>query len=252
MRSTVFALILAASPAAATPLFPNSVASNDLDFIRPGDPQTFACLRATGTGRREMPDPRRDDLFADGVHLFEALFTDGTMVPIWVHPDVDDPAARAAQLGPPLGHLPTAMRAPLTRVVVLDGDAGAFSEDQGRFFVLGTDRMDVRLSEDDLEETVFHETVHASLDIPHAASAAWRAAVNADGAFVTEYATNPQEDMAEHALFALPVLRHPGRLPPEIETRVRDLIPNRLAFFQALLDDGPWTRPVGPAPTCPG
>jgi hypothetical protein len=250
MRRSFLALLVMASEAAATPLFPNAIASNDLDFIRPGDARTFACVRAAGTGRREMPDPRREDLFAHDVRLFEALFTDGTVVPVWVHPDVGDAAARVAQLGPALGHLPMVMRASLTRVVVLKGHM-AFAEDRGRFFVIGTGRIDRRLADGDLAETVFHEAVHASLDIPLAASPEWLAAVEADGAHVTGYAADPREDLAESALFALALLRHPGRLPPDVEAGVRALIPNRLAFFGAVLGEGLWTRAVGPPPDCP-
>lgn len=231
-------------------MFENSVGSNNLDFIRPSDPQTYACSRFTGTGTRQMPDPRRDELMADDDRLFEAFFTDGTMVPIWIHPDVPDPETRVAQLGPPLGHLPTAMRNDLNKVVVLDSDA-AFAEDLGRFFVIGTERMDRRLADNDLEETVFHEAFHATLDIPNASDPDWLAAKQADGAVLTEYARNEREDMAEHALFALAVLRHPGRLPVRMEAQIRETIPNRLAFFQGMLDRGAWTVQVGPTPDCP-
>lgn len=242
--------------APAAPIFENSVVSNDLAFITDGDPNAFACLVALGRDRREMPDKRGGDLFADRVHVLDARFTDGTRVGIWVHPALDEDRARhyAMTVAQRLGHLPTMMRALLDHVVIHDGDETAFAEDQGRFFVLYSGNIDTRIGDHDLEETVFHESVHATLDADHAQSAAWRRAQQADGDFVTDYAArNPDgEDMAESALFAFTLLTHPGRLPAETEAELRRIMPNRLAFFADLFPPrAALFVPSGPAPDCP-
>jgi len=64
-------LLCFAMNAKAGPLYPNSVVSNDIDFIKPGDRGAFACLIYNGTSRQEMPHKARNGLFANGVHVFE-------------------------------------------------------------------------------------------------------------------------------------------------------------------------------------
>ena len=259
MLTTAACLALCAAlpcHAAAGPVFPNSVVSNDLDFIRSDDSDVFTCIRYEGRVRAEMPDKRSDELFAAGVFSHSAQFEDGTSVGIWVHPDVgsQDTAHRLAlQVADPLGKLPTVMRKQLDHVIVHEGDETAFAEDEGRFFVLYSENMATRLRNHDLEETVFHEAVHATLDHPMLTSAAWSKAQRADGDFVTTYAMdNPdKEDMAESALFAWTLLIHPGRLPKAVEERVRTVMPSRLAFFRTVfVDSGPVFQRVGPAGSC--
>jgi len=251
-----FALVLGTSHAVAEPLFPNSVVSNDLEFITTSDPHVFRCIAYSGTDRMEMPDKRGGPLMADGVHVFEARFGDGTNVGVWVHPRVGNRAqaeALAKKIGPALGRQPTVMRKKLSHVVIHRGDETAFAEDQGRFFVMYDRNIDRRLSTNDLEETIFHESVHATLDVPHASSRAWRQAQRKDGDFVTRYARdNPnQEDMAESALFAWALLRHPGRLPADVEARVRKVMPARLAVLNELLvKSGPVFQRVAPTKDC--
>ena len=96
--------------------------------------------------------------------------------------------------------------------------------------------MDTRISNNDLEETVFHESVHASLDSTYLRSQAWLDAQRSDGTFVTQYAKNnpDKEDMAESAIFAYTMLKHPGRLSRDIEDWVRIYMLNRYMFFETV------------------
>lgn len=229
-----------AGTAAAVPLFPNSVVSNDIDFITAEDPAVPGCLRYLGQATQEMAGALdTDELMAAGVHTFEAAFADGARVGVWVHPSVgtrQDAEAVAALLVGPLGRLPAVMRMPLSHVVVHSGDEAAFAEHLGNFFAVYADNVRARVSTHDLEETVFHESVHATLDVLWADSAVWRDAQAADGGFVTGYAAElPEgEDLAESALFAFAYLRHPGRLPPEVARGVEATMPARLAVFETI------------------
>ena len=252
----LFGTFAAADDAASAPIYKNSVVSNDLDFIRSGDPGVFACIRYDGELRAEMPDKRRDELFADDVFVFSAEYTDGTSVGIWVHPDVGSKSnARrlALQVAEPVGKLPTIMRSRLDHVVIHRGNETAFAEDLGRFFVLYSENMATRIRNHDLEETIFHESVHATLDHPRAKSTRWRNAQRADGDFITKYAkSKPQgEDLAESALFAWTLLIHPERLPERVEAKVRSVMPNRLEFFKEIfVESGPIFQRVGAAGSC--
>jgi hypothetical protein len=252
----LWALIcLLVGPALAQgPLYPNSVVSNDIDFIRAGDPSAYGCTRYLGQSRKEMPDKRGGDLFQDDAHVFEMQFRDGTVMEVWVSDAVTQPERFVAKLEGPLGKLPTMMRREIGHVVIHDGDETAFSEDLGHFFVLYTRNMEKLIRTNDLEETVFHEALHASVQVQVLKHRAWRRAVRRDKAFVTEYAsTNAQEDFAESGLFAYTYLRAPERLPAEVRTALPEIMGARMAYFQDLFPsvDATHTR-IGAYAGCTG
>lgn len=224
---------------AQAPLFPNSVTSNDIDFITEADPDTYDSFVFLGLADKEMPgDPSGGGLFDTDTYVFEILFSDGETLEVWCHSAFGSEAAAqeyTEKLGPRLGKLPPFQRNMLNHVVIHKGDGGAFAEIEGQFFILYSDNMDARISTNDLEETVFHESVHASYQFMYQDSPDWLNAQAADPTFVTEYAQdNPAvEDIAESALFAYTYLTYPDRLSSEIETWLEENIPNRLEFFRA-------------------
>ncbi len=225
--------------AISKPLFPNSIVSNDLEFIRTSDKSVFSCLVYIGTERAEMPDKRHDRLFDNGTFVFVANYKDGTSVGLWAHSDFDSQATAMKSVEPvaqAVGKLPTIMRSKLDHVVIHEGDETAFGEAEGHFFVLYSDNIRTRIHNHDLEETVFHESVHATLDAKYLRSRKWHNAQSADSMFITDYAANlpKKEDLAESALFAWAMLVHPGRLPDSVEKRARDIMSNRLVFFEEL------------------
>ena len=247
--------VLSPSFSYAESLFPNSVVSNDLEFIRTSDQSVFSCVAFQGTERAEMPDKRSDALFDSGTFIFQANYKDGTSVGLWAHSDFGSQSAALRFVEPvaqAIGKLPTIMRSKLDHVVIHKGDEVAFGEADGHFFVLYSDNIRTRIRNHDLEETVFHESVHATLDAKYLRNRAWRNAQRADGAFVTEYAARlpEKEDMAESALFAWTMLVHPGRLPQRIEAQVRQIMPNRLAFFEDLFLKKPLFHRVGSERGC--
>lgn len=221
------------------PLFKNSVVATDIDFITTADPSAFKSIRFVGRETKEMPDKRSEELMAEGTFVFEASFKDGDTVPIWLHPDFGSQSSAkkyADILSGPLGRLPAFMRRKLTRVVVHRGDESAFGESEGHFFVLYSENMETRVRNHDLEETVFHESVHAALDAKHLSTDAWKAAQKADGVFLTEYGErNPgKEDLAETALFVRTMQKHPGRLPANVEAWITKHLPSRVAYIKGI------------------
>jgi len=251
----LLSFIVVASSLTAEPLFPNSVVSNDLEFIKTSDDSAFACLSYEGTTRSEMPDKRHDELFAAGTFTFVARYKDGTSVGLWAHSDFGNQKQALHSIEPvaqAVGKLPTIMRSKLDHVVIHKGDETAFGEADGHFFVLYSDNIRTRIRNHDLEETVFHESVHATLDAKYLRSHTWRNAQRTDGAYVTHYAAQlpEKEDLAESALFAWAMLVHPGRLPRSIETQVRQIMPNRLAFFEDLFLNKPLFHRVGSERGC--
>ena len=152
-----------------------------------------------------------------------------------------------------LGKLPTSLRKGLHRMVVHQGDATAFGGDG--CIILYSENASKRISTRDLEETIFHESIHASWDNDHADSKGWRAAQESDGQFVTDYARKrpDREDLAESALFAYTLVHHPERIPKEESERIRAAIPARIAYVKKLLPpDKPIHYQVAPKYACDG
>lgn len=242
MKSLVFSLILASAPVGlfAQPLYPNSVASNDLDFILPDDPGACWSIAEGGGGKKEMYDPRRDTLFVEGALHFD-VNSPHQQIRINVHPDGGNPQQRAMEAAASVSRLPTQMRKALRYVNILDGDGAAWEEGLGGFFTLYDGLMERRLAESDLDETVFHESAHVALDRLLSGNSDWQSNQIADGEFITQYAAdNPEkEDIAESTLFAWTMFHHPGRLPADVEDAVRDILPNRLEYLSNMLEDYP-------------
>ena len=240
MKRLIVLLIVSLSPfvVKAEPLFPNSVASNNLDFIKSDDPGACWDIREAKGGRTEMYDPHTDELFVDGALAFSVSYPTHK-VRINVHPSVGDPILRAQDVASSLSRLPVQMRQEIQHVNIHAGNGTAWAEDLGKFFTLYDENMLLRLSENDLDETVFHEAVHVALDLTIGRDRDWQSVQNADAAFVTHYAESKpnKEDLAESALFAWALMRHPGRLPLETEEKVRDVMPNRLEFLGNVFAD---------------
>jgi hypothetical protein len=224
-----------------TPLFKNSIVSTEIDFIQATDPDTFLNLGYIRQEAKEMPGNGSDDLIDQNTYVFRASFKDDTSMEIWAHSSFGSRSAAeeyADKLTPRLGKLPALMRKKINHVIINKGDSTAFAEDAGGFFVLYSDNMDTRISNNDLEETVFHESVHVAFDLTYANSEAWKQAQDKDGVFITEYAESRpnKEDLAETAIFAYTMRTHPGRLDQDIEAWVRTNIPNRLDFLEIVFE----------------
>lgn len=223
------------------PLFQNSIVSTNIDFIKDSDPNAFSSIQYIGQEVKEMPDSRTDILLDISTYVFEVSFISGDTIEIWAHSTFGDEFAAqeyADKLTSRLGKLPEFIRNIISHVVLHKGNEGAFAESEGHFFVLYSDNMDVRISNNDLEETVFHESIHAALDFEYLQSSQWWQAQQNDDAFITQYAKdNPsKEDMAESALFAYTMIKYSDRLSSEIQNWVNTNIPNRYAFFESIFE----------------
>jgi hypothetical protein len=233
----------------------SSVVGTDFDFITEEDPSTFDRLEDKGQGSAEMPDKSdRSAGLVQKAFLFVAHFKDGTRVNLAIDTDFKTQASareEALRYTPRLGKLPTALRRGVERVVIHKGGENVTAFSDIGLMVLYSDNATKRIGTHDLEETVFHESVHAAWDKLHAKSPEWQDAQKKDGGYVTDYAQkNPQgEDLAESALFAYTLLHQPDRIPKEEAAKIMGLIPNRIAFVEKLLPkDKPLHFPVKATP----
>lgn len=177
----------------------------------------------------------------EDVHVFLVRYKDKAQVTIMVEPTLDKKQATdyATKVATALAKQPTALRKKLNRIIINKGDKTARAEETQHFFIMFSENIDKRISTHDLEETVFHETIHATLELTYKNHPDWLKAQRADPGFITNYAQKEprQEDLPESALFAYTLIKHPGRLPQEIEKSIHEIMPNRLAFFKNLFEN---------------
>ena len=186
------------------------------------------------------------------MHLFDVRYDDGPELEFLVNPefgDADSARAEVDAYAPAIGRLPAVLLSGLDRVVIHAGDE-LFGGFRGRVLI-HTGQGKRRIADGFLEEVLFHEAAHASLDSVHADAAEWRAAQRADGVFISDYAREHpgREDIAESFLVYLAVRHDPThRLTAEDCWAILSAIPGRLAYFD---DQGFDFSPYGTgASTC--
>lgn len=234
------------------PPFGNT-AGTVFDIITASDPTAFLCIEPLGQAPRQIWDKRVDGEPVVEAHLFLGRFTDGAKIEIAVNPEFNFATAQnlANRLALPLGQLPTSLRAGIERFSIHGGNE-AFHAGTGQIVVY-IEKVEQRASYAHLEESLFHEAVHASWDEAHRLAPSWRAAQAADGRFLTEYAAKSpeREDLAETALFAFAILHHPDRFPPVDTADTMNSVPNRVAYVAGLLPtDAPLITPLETPEPC--
>lgn len=215
-------------------------ADDQRDLIRSSDPSAFSCLVDLGVQPGEFFDKGIDDLvFSEEAHFFEARYSDGSVIEIRIHGNVIDnnASAQAERIADPVGRLPVELRSDIERIGLLAGDHSAQGDGGGEGIHLYEENVARREASSRLEETLFHESVHTSLDDLYGDSPEWKAAQAADGNFLTAYARQAPkgEDLAETALYAYALLYHPDRISAADADAWRELVPNRIAFIETIL-----------------
>ena len=241
--------ILAASPVLADPPFRGTVFISP-DVLTPGDSSTFTGVAYTGRGQRDIYDRRVAAWITVNAYLFEARYR-GVTLEFQVNPEfgsVDAARAEVDAYAPVLGRLPAVMLSRALKVHVNAGNEPFGGNWRDQSFLIHTGRGADYRRRGFLEEVLFHEAGHVSLDGYHADAAGWRAAQAADAEFISTYARDfpDREDVAESVLPYFALRYRPDRLSASQRTAIREAIPNRIAYFDGLgLDWSPYTRASG-------
>ena len=160
---------------------------------------------------------------------------------IRVHEDFTetDAASAAQKYGKDVGRLPKVLRTGIgtaTGVRILSihkGNQSWFVSRWSGHIRIYTERRSSTYH----EEVMVHEAAHVSLDPKVLSDPKWLAAQKADGAYISNYAKKyPQrEDVAESFLAYLAARYLPSRISKSWKTTILQTIPNRIAYFDALL-----------------
>lgn len=243
----IIALIASSAPLSAVPPFSGTIFL-DPDIITESDPTTFRRLDDAGRGSRVMFDRRLDRYATFNAYLFNAYYSDGLKIEIQVNPEFGSQAAaraEAAKYAPVIGRLPVYLRVDVKTSWIHRG-MEPFGGGNNNLLI-HTGQAASYVADGVLEETLFHEAAHTSMDSRHATSAGWRAAQAADAEFISTYARdNPtREDIAESVLPWFAVRHRSDRISTELADTIRTTIPNRIAYFDRLKLDT-FKIPVAP------
>ncbi len=265
MRNVVRAVLLAALAAAWLGLppakeagahsIPSGTVSASSGVITSSDPSACTVQAASPPrGRRAM---NKGKTLAQSVDawLFDARCDGGANnFEIRVHEDFTetDAASAAEKYGKDVGRLPKVLRTGIgtaTGVRILSihkGNQSWFVSRWSGHIRIYTERRSSTYH----EEVMVHEAAHVSLDNRVISDPKWLAAQKADGAYISKYAGSyPQrEDVAESFLAYLAARYLPSRIGKSWETTILQTIPNRIAYFDALLSAGDMKPFVSTAP----
>ena len=262
-------VVLAASPVLAEPPFLGTAFVSP-NIITAADPSGFTGATYTGRGHRLIWDYRVGDWITVYAYLFEARIR-GRRLEFQVNPEFGSAAAARAQVdtfAPALGRLPAVLLSRAAKVHVSAGDPGHpdaarhARPDRGvrpvfggnyfdRSFTIHTGYGQGLLRSGFLEEILLHEAAHVTLQ-NHQDAAGWRAAREADGEFISNYARDfpDREDVAESLSMYFALRYRPDRLSAAQRAAIEGTIPNRLAYFDGLaLDWSPYRRATPVTPT---
>ena len=263
--AAIVLVILTASPVLADPPF-QGTAFVSPDIITSADLSGLTGVTHTGRGERTIWDYRVLAWITVNAYLFEARIH-GRSIEFQVNPEfagVDAARAEVDIYAQTLGRLPAVLLSRAERVHVNAGEPGhpdaarrgrlgarvpkVFGANYyDRSFTIHTGSGRSYLRGGFLEEILFHEGGHVSLQ-NHQDTPGWRAAQEADGEYISDYARDypDGEDVAESVLLYFALRYRPDRLSASQRTAIREAIPNRIEYFDGLgLDWSPYTRASG-------
>ena len=202
--------------------------------ITRSDPTRLRDVTNAGRGKRPVFDRRDGAWTTEEVHLFDVQYAArGSTVEFQVNLEFEDHAAREEVdfYAAALGRLPAVLLADIRDVEIHAGNKPFGGNGTTGTVHIHTGDSEARSSY--LEEVLFHEASHVSLDPEHAMAPGWRDAQQADGEFISTYARdNPdREDVAETALAWWAARHRPGRLSPSVRDVIERTIPNRMAYL---------------------
>ena len=198
------------------------------------DPSTLQTFVFNGMETSEEYDHRGEDWFEIEFYAFVATYADGQEVWFLVNGEYDTQrqAEFAGKLyAKVLGQMPRLLRQGVDYIVV--HETGSDWSASPGVITIHDGAVEQEASEGALEESMIHETVHASLDEDWSYRRDWAQAQREDGGFISDYGQeNPDsEDFAESFTLYLGLSQHPGRMPAPVVETMLDIMPARLKFF---------------------
>lgn len=204
------------------------------NVITDSDPSSLRSLRYTGRGDRQIYDRRPDRWITVNAYLFAAEYP-GAEIEFQVNPEFGQEGAQAQAniYAEALGRIPGILLSRARAVHLNAGDELQGGNWHDRSFLIHTGNAESIARDGYLEEVLFHEGAHVSIEGTHADSGGWRQAQDWDDVFISDYARDypNREDIAESILPWFAVRYRTEKLTSGDVTAILSAIPNRLLYF---------------------
>ena len=223
------------------------------NILDASDPTSLRSVTYAGRGERTIYDRRPDMWITVDAYLFDAQY-DGQELEFQVNPEfgsVEAAQTEVEKYAPAIGRLPTVLLSRARKVHINAGHELFGGNAYDRSFLIHTGHAEEVLDNGFLEEVLFHEAGHVSLDLAHANAPGWRTAQQVDGVFISDYARDfpDREDVAESIIMYFAVRYRPERLSEADRAAILAAIPNRLVYFDEQgLDMSPYAATESIAP----
>jgi Divergent InlB B-repeat domain len=223
---------IADPPPIKSPPFGGTIFINP-EIIRANDKSTKTGLSYKGTASRLMYD-RRHGWIRVSPFLFDAYYDNGSTIEFQVNPEFgskEEGEIQANFYSHIIGQLPNVLRKDIETVSIHKGNKPFGGGDNN--ILIHTGMSEYYIRNGILEETLAHEACHTSMDQHHANSIAWLNSQALDDNYISDYARDYplREDVAESFLPYLAIRYHAARIPPELESTIKQTMPHRISYF---------------------
>jgi PKD repeat protein len=209
----------------------------DPDIISSNDPVATPNTTYSGKGSVTMFDRRVNNWVNVNAYLFNVVWSDSITSRAQVNPEFGSVATatvEAQKYASLIGQLPACLRQDVNEIWIHKGIQPFGGGNNS--ILIHTGQSTLYEQDGILEETLFHEATHTSLDAAHGSATSWKNAQTADNNFISTYAhDNPtREDIAESFLTWLAVRVRQNRISETNYNTITQTIPNRLNYFDGI------------------
>ena len=217
----------------------------DKDIIRKNDPSDFISLEYVGLVKEESFDRRVDTLVSQDMFVFNVKYKHKKGTRVIVNKEfgnVKNAQRQAERYAFVVGQMPLVLLRDVDTITIHKGKK-PFGGGNRDILVHTGSGADFR-RDGFLEEVIFHEACHTSLDADAYENPAWEKARLSDNNFISSYALDyPNgEDVAESCLMYFASKYRPDRISNGIKNLILKTIPSRINYFDKYAN--PVAKPV--------
>jgi len=225
----------------------------DKDIIRKNDPSDFISLEYVGLVKENPYDYRADTWVAQDMFVFNVKYKHKKSTRVRVNTEfgnVKNAQRQAERYAFVVGQMPYILLRDLDTITIHKGkeNFGGGNRD----ILVHTGSGDDLRRDGFLEEVIFHEGCHTSLDADAKENPAWEKARLLDDDFISAYALDfpHREDVAESCLMYFALKYRPDRIPNGIKNLILKTIPSRIDYFDkyVIFDNDTYVASLGVAP----
>ena len=225
----------------------------DKDIIQKNDPSDFMSLRYVGLVKEKSFDRRVHTWVSQDMFVFNVKYKNkkGTRVRVNAEfGNVKNAQRQAEQYAFVVGQMPLVLLRDVDTITVHKGKK-LFGGGNRDILVHTGEGYDLRRN-GFLEEVIFHEACHTSLDHDARNNPAFEKAQLSDDDFISTYALDfpHSEDVAESCLMYFALKYRPDRIPNGIKKLILKTIPSRIDYFDkyVMFDNDTYIASLGATP----